>query len=75
MSDWHKDFIEALTVEIEQFSRLLEHLETGKTTLGEKNGSGPWVDTTQREIERLREIISSHRALIAKAQSDGSGKT
>jgi hypothetical protein len=70
MHDWKKDFIEALKVEIEQFSRLLERLETGKFTLGEKSGSGPWVDTTQREIERLRGIISSHNALIAKVEAE-----
>ena len=49
----------------------LEPLEKGDNRTGEKYLSGPWVDTTERDISRLNKAIAEYEWIATKL-SNGS---
>lgn len=53
-------------------AELLHELESGTLSLGERRGSSQWVDTTQREIERLRHEVEQFDILIAACEGEAS---
>jgi hypothetical protein len=65
MSVWH-DFIHRLEQDLAECRRDLELLESGQMQHRERRGGGPWVDTTQREIDWRKKTIGMYEGLIRK---------
>jgi hypothetical protein len=42
----------------------LEPLESGRMQTGKRYSNGPWIDTTQDNIRRLKQAIAKYEAAI-----------
>jgi hypothetical protein len=69
MSIW-SDFVKRLEERAAECRKALEGLEAGKIQTCERIVGGPWVDTTQRDIERNKQDILTYETLIAQARTE-----
>ncbi|AJA62532.1 MULTISPECIES: hypothetical protein [Bradyrhizobium] len=61
--DWH-EYARGIEKQLEQLRKDLEPLESGRMTLGEREGSGAWVDVTQEAIDRNKQVIATYEAIL-----------
>lgn len=57
-----EEYARRIEADIGEFKNDLAPLEAGEMRLSERRGSGPWVDTTQREIEWHKRTIAIYEA-------------
>ncbi|MGD1035892.1 MAG: hypothetical protein ABR878_01605 [Roseiarcus sp.] len=62
MREYLKDIEEQ---RIPELRAQLVPLESGEMHLGERKEYGPWVDTTQRDIDRLKKSIVEYERIAA----------
>ena len=72
MSVWD-DFIHRLEQDLAECRRDLELLESGQMHHRERRGGGPWIDTTQREIDWHKKTIGMYDGLIHKLRAEHGG--
>ena len=58
------DYRREVEAEIAALKKYLALLESGKLTLGEREGNGPWRDTTQEAMARDRQTIRVYENIL-----------
>ena len=64
MSVWG-DHIRKIETELAELRTHVTLLESGKVKLGERRDNSPWVDITQRAIDRNKRVIETYEAILA----------
>jgi hypothetical protein len=59
-----EEYARRIEADIAEFKKDLAPLEAGELRHSERKGNGPWVDTTQREIDWHKRTIATYEAIL-----------
>ena len=69
MTTWD-EYIREMEQDLAERRKSLEPLKSGQMRLGERIGADPWIDITQREIDRREKTIAVHEALLVRLRAE-----
>jgi hypothetical protein len=64
------EYIREMEEDLAERQKSLEPLKSGGMRLGERTGTGQWVDITQREIDRREKTIAVYEALLVRLRAE-----
>lgn len=70
MSSAHDAYLADVKARIEYYKQELAPLESGDEFSGERQGGGPWVDTTQDRIKEIKDNIGIYESILRNFPRD-----
>jgi hypothetical protein len=64
------EYIREMEQDLAERRKSLEPLKSGQMRLGERIGADPWIDITQREIDRREKTIAVYEALLVRLRAE-----
>jgi hypothetical protein len=69
-----EEYARRIEADIAEFKRDLAPLESGELRLSERKANGPWVDTTQREIDWHKRTIAQYEVILTQIRGRLAGQ-
>jgi hypothetical protein len=64
------EYIREMEQDLAERRKSLKPLKSGQMRLGERIGADPWIDITQREIDRREKTIAVYEALLVRLRAE-----